>query len=190
MSRYPEKAYQEVLRAWCKHTPELLEKLRVLTEPLLNNSSSSLDGESLDEYTIAVHGMKGSTYGICADKTAGKAAELEDAARRSDTEFIAANTGPLIEEAEKLLQNLEKLLACISSERSRPKLKAKSPDPGLLIQFLDACIHFKSSRMEEILGELEESEYESGGDLVEWLRDQTDNLEYDAIKERLTEITA
>jgi hypothetical protein len=42
--------------------------------------------------------------------------------------------------------------------------------------------------MEDTLAELEEYEYESGGDLVEWLREQMDNLEYEAIQERLEEI--
>jgi hypothetical protein len=39
--------------------------------------------------------------------------------------------------------------------------------------------------MEEIIAELEGYEYESGGELVSWLREQLDNLEYDAVRERL-----
>ena len=39
--------------------------------------------------------------------------------------------------------------------------------------------------MEEILRKLEENEYESGGELIIWLREQLDNLEYDVIGERL-----
>jgi hypothetical protein len=39
--------------------------------------------------------------------------------------------------------------------------------------------------MEELIAQLEGCEYESGGDLVVWLREQMDNLEYDAIRERL-----
>jgi hypothetical protein len=41
--------------------------------------------------------------------------------------------------------------------------------------------------MEETLAKLEGYEYESGGALVAWLRKQADDLEYDAIRERLEE---
>jgi hypothetical protein len=38
------------------------------------------------------------------------------------------------------------------------------------------------------LAELEKYEYESGGELIPWLREQIDNLEYDAVREKLEEI--
>ncbi len=41
--------------------------------------------------------------------------------------------------------------------------------------------------MEEILDKIDMFQYESGGDLVHWLREQMDNLEYDAMEQRLTE---
>jgi hypothetical protein len=39
--------------------------------------------------------------------------------------------------------------------------------------------------MDEALEKLEMYEYESEGELVVWLREQADNLEYEAIQERL-----
>jgi hypothetical protein len=39
--------------------------------------------------------------------------------------------------------------------------------------------------MEAALKELESHSYETNGDLVPWLREQMDNLEYDTIVERL-----
>jgi hypothetical protein len=39
--------------------------------------------------------------------------------------------------------------------------------------------------MEEALTELEKYSYESGEDLVIWLRQQLDNFDYEAIQERL-----
>jgi hypothetical protein len=44
--------------------------------------------------------------------------------------------------------------------------------------------------MEEAVTELESFEYESGGELVVWLREQLDNLEYDAIHERLESLSS
>jgi len=176
---FPNNKYLDVLRAWCMHTPALLDKLRSLTD-------GTLGDDDIGEYTIAVHGLKGSSYGICAQSVGKKAENLEAASRRKDIEFVKANNKILLEEAAALHQNLEKILAS-AVEQSGAKPGAKSPDPALLKQFLDACKQFKSSVMEEILEKLDSFKYESGGDLVQWLREQTDNLEYDAIEQRLTE---
>jgi hypothetical protein len=171
-----EKSYSEILRSWCMHTPVQLEKLRML--------AGQLNDDALGEYITTVHGLKGATFGICADGTAEKAAALEAAARRNDLQFIAANNDPLIEETLLLQKKLETLLAEITRQ-GPAKDAAKSPDTALLAQFLEACKQFKSNQMEEILGKLEAFEYESGGELVQWLREQTDNLEYEAIQEKL-----
>jgi hypothetical protein len=37
---------------------------------------------------------------------------------------------------------------------------------------------------------LEGCEYESGGELIPWIREQLDNLEYDAIREKLESLPA
>jgi hypothetical protein len=159
------------------HTPVQLETLRKLMGQLSND-------EALGEYTTTVHGIKGATFGICADAPAQKAADLEAASRKKDLDFITANNEPFSKEILALHKNLEKLLADITSQ-GPAKDTAKSPDTALLAQFLEACKQFKSNQMEDVLAKLEAFEYESGGDIVQWLREQTDNLEYDAIQEKL-----
>jgi signal transduction histidine kinase/CheY-like chemotaxis protein len=176
---FPDNKYLDVLRAWCMHTPALLEKLRTL-------AGGQLQDDDMGEYTIAVHGLKGSSYGICAQGIGKKAEDLEAASRRKEVEFVKANNGILLDEAAALHQNLEKLLAS-AAEHSTAKPSAKSPDPELLKQLLDACKQFKSSLMEEILEKIDKFQYESGGDLAHWLREQMDNLEYEAMEQRLTE---
>ena len=172
--------YMDVLRAWCKHAPGNLEKLRVLAEDLTDN-------EKLKEYTITVHGLKGSNYGIYAGGIGKDAENLEAASRKGDLEYIKANNGPLIEKANRLYADLESFLAANTKPVEKSTLVA-SPDSALLAQLLDACKQFRSTAMEDILKQLEAFEYESGGDLIPWLRDQMDNLEYDAIQERLAEV--
>jgi CheY-like chemotaxis protein len=175
--RYPGKAYLDVIRAWCMYTPALLEKLQELT-------AQPLTEKTIGEYTIAVHGLKGSTYGICAESTAKKAADLEAASRRKDTEFIKANTGFLIEEASVLLRELEKFIAGVTQPAESKPLR-EYPDADLLSQLFKAGEQYRSIQMEEILCELESFQYKSGGDLIQWLREQMNELEYDAINERL-----
>ena len=59
------------------------------------------------------------------------------------------------------------------------------PDPAVLSELLEACKIYQISLMEEALKKLEEYEYKSGGELIPWLREQMDNLEYETIQERL-----
>ena len=177
--RFTENQYLDVVRTYCKHIPSLLEKLN-------DFANGQFDDETLSEYTITVHGLKGASFGVFADNIGNKAKELEEASRRKDIEFLKKNTASFVKEAAMLLQSLEKLLADIA-ENAPEKQKAGSPDAALLSEFLEASRQYKSSLMEEIMEKLEEYQYETGTDLIQWLREQMDNLEYDAILERLTE---
>ena len=181
LRNFPPDAYMDVLRAWCKHISANLDKLNASVGML------SLP-ETLKEYTVVVHGLKGSNYGIYAGDL-GKAAEaLEGASRRGDIEFIKAKHGPFIEKASLLHSQLKDFIEAHQVDTGE-KPMASAPDTALLAQFLTACRQFKSSLMEDILQSLEAFEYESDGDLIPWLREQTDNLEYEAIQERLSSIT-
>jgi signal transduction histidine kinase/CheY-like chemotaxis protein len=178
--RYQEETYLDILRSYCVHTPALLDKLEALAKSF--NSETALG-----EYTIAVHGLKGATFGICAEGTAKQAEALEQAAREKDTRYLTDNNGLLITLVRNLLKNLEAFFKRIEAEAGE-KPSAPSPDTALLQKMYDASKHFKANIMEEALKKLEEYQYETGGDLVTWLRKQADNLEYDAIRERLQPI--
>ncbi|MDR2717012.1 MAG: response regulator [Treponema sp.] len=167
-----EAAYLDIIRSWCLHTPALLEKLRQLSP------------ENLPDYSITVHGLKGSSYGIFANDIGKKAAELEAFAKAGDFSSVQAANTPFIAMAEALLADLGKLLEKAAAGKEAKK-KAAAPDPALLAKLLDATKRYKSTLMEEILADIELYDYESGGELVPWLREQMDNLEYDAICERL-----
>jgi len=173
------KVYVDVLRAWCKHIPGNMEKLRALAGGLSSEAT-------LREYVTAVHGVKGASYGICADGIGKSAEALEAAARRGDLGFIAANNEPLVDKASRLFADLQKCLAA-HVEKEGARIPASAPDPALLAELLAACRQFKSSAMEEILKKLDSFEYAAGGGLIPWLREQMDNLEYEAIEQRLTE---
>jgi HPt (histidine-containing phosphotransfer) domain-containing protein len=176
-NRYQEKAYLDILRAYCVHTPALLEKMR-------NAKNKDFSEEVMEEYVITVHGIKGSTYGICAEALGKQAEALEHAARKRDRQFIDQNHEPCINAVEKTIEKLKGFLAAATEKGSAKPLSPK-PDAALLRNIAEACKHYKVNDMEEMLGKLEAYQYESGGDLVLWLREQVDNLEYDVIQERL-----
>jgi CheY-like chemotaxis protein/HPt (histidine-containing phosphotransfer) domain-containing protein len=94
-----EELYLEVLGAFVQCTPPLLDKLR------------SPARESLGEYAVLVHGVKGSSLNVGADKVGHLAAGLEKAARAGDYETVAAGNQSFLETADKLMADLSDLLA-------------------------------------------------------------------------------
>jgi PAS domain S-box-containing protein len=173
LKRYgTEDVYLRILRSYITHTPELLDKLRSLTR------------ETLPDYAVTVHGLKGASYGICADAIGSDAEELEFAAKAGNYEKVESKNAAFIAKVETSLENLRELLRTVA-ERETEKPRAIAPDKALLEKLLDASKRFKPAIMEEVLAELEKYEYESDGGLIPWLREQIDNLEYDAVREKL-----
>jgi HPt (histidine-containing phosphotransfer) domain-containing protein len=165
--------FLEIIRSYCTHTPALLEKIR------------RFSGEGLDQYAITVHGLKGSSYSICANKAGDYAAALETAARAGDIETIKAKNGEFVKTVETLLSGLNKLLAK-NGKGSVKKQRTGAPDRAVMSRLLEACKQYKPiEALENAVRELEKYDYDSGGELVSWLREQLDNLEYDAIRDRL-----
>jgi hypothetical protein len=144
------------------------------------------DEKNLAEYAVTVHGLKGAAYGICAYEAGSRAEALELAAKAGDLETVRAGNGDFLEFMETLITDLSELLRQAETPRAdTPKKRLGSPDEALLQKLLEAAAHFKISQMEEVINELELYEYETGGELVTWLKEQMENLEYDAIRERL-----
>jgi CheY-like chemotaxis protein/anti-sigma regulatory factor (Ser/Thr protein kinase) len=172
-----ENAYKEVLRSYADYTPDLLDKLREVNE------------ETLPEYAIAVHGLKGSSYGICADKVGKMAETLEFAAKNGDIETVRAKNGDLLREAESLLSDLRSIGKGAPAEGEKERVERRSaPDVSLLRELREHCTRYDVAGMEKALSELERYVYESQDELVKWLRKQVDNLEYEKVLERLQNI--
>jgi CheY-like chemotaxis protein/anti-sigma regulatory factor (Ser/Thr protein kinase) len=168
-----EDTYLNIIHSFMTHTPELLEKMREVSR------------ETLAEYAIIVHGIKGASYGICAEALAGEAQILESAAKSGDLKTVHAKNGIFIETVEKLLSDLRDLLR--DSLENLEREDKDAPDRELLAKLLDASERFNFTAMDEILTELERYRYESDGELVTWLREQLDRLEYGEIRKRLEE---
>jgi signal transduction histidine kinase/CheY-like chemotaxis protein len=163
--------FLEIIRSYCVHTPALLEKIRCFSE------------EEINQYVIAVHGLKGSSYNICAEEVGDFAAVLEAAAAEGNIETIRAKNEELIDAAAALVSALNGVLKKI--EKTQEKKRLNAPDPNLLDKLLEACKKYMQTSMEETVRELEKYDYDSGGELVLWIREQLDNLEYEAIQDRL-----
>jgi CheY-like chemotaxis protein len=95
---HSEKTYLRILQSYLRSAPELLNKLRAPSE------------ETLKDYIISVHGLKGSSYGIHAAEVGKQAEALEAAAKAGDLKTVLEHNGALIVSAEKLLQDLSAYL--------------------------------------------------------------------------------
>jgi HPt (histidine-containing phosphotransfer) domain-containing protein len=169
-----EDIYKEVLRSFMVYTPDLVEKLR------------QVEKETLPEYAIAVHGLKGSSYGICANKVGKMAEALEFAAKSENIETVKEKNGDLLREVDSLLSALRALWKDSPSEDGSAGRKS-APDAPLLRELGECCARYDVTGMEKALSKLERYTYESQDDLIKWLRKQVDNLEYEQILERLRE---
>jgi CheY-like chemotaxis protein len=165
------EAYLQVIRSYVMHTPGILDKIR------------AFDADSLKEYIIAVHGIKGSCYNICADSVGKKAEEMEFIARTGNLAALREKNEEFIGSVEKLISDLSATLGVFSDDEEKGRKIA--PDKALLATIFAACANYDVNTMESALSELEQYAYESGEELVEWLHKHIETLEYDTILDRL-----
>jgi hypothetical protein len=103
--------------------------------------------------------------------------------------MVKSRHGELAEKAGKLTERLKKLFD--EREANRPakdKEKRAEPDRELLKKLSEATAAFNSNETEEALGELEQYRYEKGEEFIQWLREQAENFDYDAMHRRLEEL--
>jgi len=166
-----EEVYLEVLRSFTANTRNLLESMENVRE------------ETLAEYAIVVHGIKGSSRGIFADVVGNAAEELEHASKAGDFEYVSAHNRKFIDDTRNLIRELEDLLASIGDDGQK-QIKDK-PDAETLSDLLAACEAFAMEGVYEAMKELENFEYESGNEFILWLRENVDMMNYMEIAERL-----
>ena len=169
-----EGSFLQVLRSYATNTRPLLEAIR------------RVDKDALPDYAIIVHGIKGSSGGIYADAVSAKAAALEEAAKAGDYSFVSANNPAFLESVAHLVADLECLLGKIAEKKHKPK-KDKL-DGEVLSRLLAACGNYDMDGVDAAMAEIESSEYISGGELVLWLRENVDRMNFKQITKKLEAI--
>ena len=170
-----EKLYAKIIKTFIDNIGPHLDKLAGLTL------------EGLEDYAIEVHGVKGSLYGISANKEGDAAKELEISAKAGDFATVSAGNVPFIDSVKELNIKLKTLLDDYESGAEAGQKKAE-PDRALLQTMLEASREFDVDKVQDALKELEKYEYEKDGDLVKWLSEEVTAFGFDKIEERLTEI--
>jgi HPt (histidine-containing phosphotransfer) domain-containing protein len=167
-----EEMYLGIVSSYFSQVPSLLEKIRTCTAETLK-----------EDYKIAVHSLKSTSYTIGARSIGSMAEELERAAASGDLQFAQSHNDALIAALEKLMPALGDLLGEIKNANQKPLRPA--PEPALLAAVLEACSNYDMEQLDKAMAKLEQYRYESQADLIEWLRKEIDKSELESIREKL-----
>jgi CheY-like chemotaxis protein len=157
---------------------QVLHSYAVNTRLLINSLKEYLAAQNLKDYAIAVHGIKGSSYGVFAQEVGKAAEELEFAAKAGNLEEVQARHDTFEKSAEKLLDDIDMALTAIDA---LVKKAAVSPDKALLEELRKACEDYDMNRVDKAITQLESFKYERGEETIKWLREQIDNCSFDEI---------
>jgi CheY-like chemotaxis protein/HPt (histidine-containing phosphotransfer) domain-containing protein len=163
--------YLTVLRSFAVNTPAVIERLRHLTE------------EGLRDYSIDAHGLKGSCGNIGAVKLREKAAHMEAAAKDENYKEVLAENESMVNEAEKLVKDINIWLDEQDTGNEKPRLRA--PDPALLESLRQHCEQYDMNGVDTDIEQLESTRYDTDGDLIVWIREMADISDLAAIAERI-----
>ncbi|MCL2263929.1 MAG: response regulator [Defluviitaleaceae bacterium] len=149
--------------------------------PLILRKAETVNTADLTDYIIAVHGIKGACYGICADTIADRAAALETAGKDGDLEFIAANNSPFLHSIRRLLTEININLAKTEKEKQH----REKPCDELLAKLLEACERHDMNEIDNVAAKLNSFTYDHDQELVQWLVAMAEEMNYNDIAERL-----
>ena len=166
--------YLSILRSFADNAPELMNRLR------------GADMEPLHERVIIAHSLKGSSANICAEHVRTVAAEMEHAARNGDSPGFLTLLEPCIKDTERLVENINAWFEEYDAGNEKPR--RISPDREILSRLKKCCEAYDMSGIDKAIEELECSSYDTGADLVAWLREKIDIMEVDEIIERLSKL--
>ncbi|GHS97932.1 hypothetical protein AGMMS50276_18850 [Synergistales bacterium] len=166
------KIYLNVLRSYTQNTPPLLDQMRGYKQKDLSN------------YAIVAHGIKSSSLSIGANLIGKRAEALELAVKAGDFAFVDAENDDFIKAVQTLLANLSTVLQVVAEKKPKPR-KAE-PDADALAYLMEACKNFDPDGVENAMNSLESYEYDSRGELVEWIRSQIAVTGFKRIVERLS----
>ena len=168
--------YITVLRSYAKNTLDVIDRMKGLTE------------ETLPDFAILVHGLKGISANIGAEEISEKAYKLEMTAKAGDYSGALPLNENLIFKTEKLCEDINSWLNDYDKNETREMLPG--PDRADLERLRDFSVSYNFNEIDDIITELEKYDYENDAELVVWLREKIDQLEFEEIKLRLDEFLA
>ena len=168
------ETYLQILRSYSANVRNLLDSIKEINK------------DNLKDYTITVHGIKGSSRNIGANIVGDKAEDLEKAAKEGNLGYVCEKTPDLVQTIIKLLADLNEMQSKISAQDHKT-IKPR-PDKDVLVKILEACYTFDMKTVENAVKELEGYEYETNGELVHWLWENVQQFNVNEIIEKLSKM--
>jgi CheY-like chemotaxis protein/anti-sigma regulatory factor (Ser/Thr protein kinase) len=166
-----EEVYIGVLRSFMTNTRNILDSVANVTE------------NSLYDYEISVHSIKGSSSGICADAVSRLAADLERAAKAFEFGYIKKQNESFIKVVNKLIEEIKSLLDTYDSITKKPT--KDKPDSAVLSDLVRACNAYDMDEVDAAMAKITSYQYEEDDDLVSWLCENVESMNFDEIVEKL-----
>jgi signal transduction histidine kinase/DNA-binding response OmpR family regulator len=166
--------YLSVLRAYAENTPVNIQKLRTVTS------------ETLPDYAIKVHALKGSSANIGAEDIRIRAEDMETKAKAGNLQGVIELNDALLHDTEMLVDNIKKWLSDQDKNADKPRLPA--PDPSVLEKLRQSLIDYDMSSIDDTMDILESADYDTNADLIIWLKEKITQSEFDEAAERITSI--
>jgi len=131
--------------------------------------------------------LKGTSAAIGAEHIRAAALELENLSRAGDLNGVLAKNDKLITDTEIVVNNVQEWLDKNDIHETKPRQKA--PDRELLAKLRESCESYDMDNVEEVLTQLEKSDYDEDAELVTWLREKIDMSKLGEAAKRLKDIT-
>ncbi|GEM_PF-3525658 len=167
-----KKAYWQALKSYVLHTPGLLHEIQGFMD-------------CPERYAVAVHGLKGSSYYICAYEVGAYAEHMEQESKAGNHEAIRQETTALLTLTSSLIENIRQAIESDSAGNKRNI--AHIPDKTVLEKMRKCCRSFDIQGMIVALETLEQYQYEKDDELITELRKKIEELEYDELLGQLEE---
>jgi len=169
-----EDIYLAVLRSFVPNAIKTIEKL------------GSFSRDNLPDYIINIHGLKGISAGIGAEKIREGAMELETEAKAGNVSGIAAKNEGLLKEVRILTSDIQSWLGNLDKQNPRPLLKC--PDRNLLAKLRKSLESYDMKGIDDVMDQLESADYKNKKDasLIVWLREKIKEMELSSAASRLS----
>ena len=165
------ETYLSVLRSYCENTPAVLEKLRHVSE------------ETLPDYAINVHGLKGSTASIGAESISKKGWELEMASKAGNLLEVQRINDGFLYDVKILIGNIGALFTRLDGKHTAPHRAA--PDPALLERLRRCLENYDMNGVDEAMELLGSTAYDTDDDLVAGLKADIISGDFEGAAQRI-----
>ena len=179
-----QDTYKNIIKSFVQNTPMILDKIKKI---IADGHNPAETGKN--DYSILVHGIKGSARAIGGDLVGRLAEELEIAAKSGDAKAALEKTPHFLSETESLIVRLNNTVVAAGNDGAAERKETRErPDSQLLKLLAAACANYDVTKIDSIMAELEKYQYKKDEDLVVFIREQIDDCEYAAVSKKINGI--